>query len=49
LSQADFTRRAKSAPLKYYKSDRDETSALTEEIIKVEAEIDERVKGLYGV
>jgi len=49
LSQEDFTRRAKSAPLAAYMSAREETSSLTDEIVKVEAEIDERVKGLYGL
>ena len=28
---------------------RDETIAMTEEILKVESEIDERVKALYGL
>lgn len=32
-----------------YKAAREETSALTEQIEKVEKEIDERVKGLYGL
>jgi hypothetical protein len=32
-----------------YKSAREETTSVTEEIGKVESEIDERVKSLYGV
>ena len=35
--------------LRLYKSARDETFALTEEIEVIEAEIDARVKSLYGV
>jgi type I restriction-modification system DNA methylase subunit len=49
LSKEDFTRRARSASLAVYSSAREETFALTEEIQKVETEIDERVKGLYGL
>jgi methylase of polypeptide subunit release factors len=49
LSKENFGRRAKSAPLALYTSAREETTALTEEIVKIEAEIDERVRSLYGV
>jgi hypothetical protein len=49
LSKDEFTRRAKAASLAVYTSAREETSALTEEIVRVEAEIDERVKALYGL
>jgi hypothetical protein len=35
--------------LKTYQSAREETSALTEEAVRVEREIDEMVKNLYGV
>jgi hypothetical protein len=34
---------------KAYKSAREETMSATEDIVKVEKEIDERVKSLYGV
>jgi hypothetical protein len=34
---------------KAYKSAREETLSLTEEIVRVEKEIDERVKALYGL
>ena len=40
---------AKSPDLRLYKSARDETFALTEAIEVIEAEIDARVKSLYGV
>lgn len=36
-------------PSRVFKDARDETMALTEEIEKVEKEIDERVASLYGV
>ena len=60
LSESEFTRRAKkhgtpstklrtSPDLRLYKSARDETFALTEKIEVIEAEIDARVKSLYGV
>jgi hypothetical protein len=52
LSETEFTRRAKkhgTPNLRLYKSARDETFALTEEIEAIEAEIDVRVKSLYGV
>jgi hypothetical protein len=49
LSKEDFTRRAGSAPLAAYTSAREDTFALTEEIVKIEAEIDARVKSLYGL
>ena len=38
-----------AAPLAAYTSEREETSALTEEIARLEMEIDERVKPLYGL
>ena len=40
---------AKKSDLRLYKSARDETVALTEKIETIEAEIDARVKSLYGV
>jgi len=56
LSESEFTRRASKAKLispnvspNVYHEARDETAALTESIAQVEAEIDERVKGLYGL
>ena len=38
-----------NSDLRLYKSARDETVALTEEIEVIETEIDVRVKSLYGV
>jgi len=34
---------------KAYQSAREETVSITEEAVRVEREIDERVKGLYGL
>jgi len=39
----------KSKLISTYKSAREETMSVTEEIGKVEKEIDERVKNLYGL
>jgi methylase of polypeptide subunit release factors len=49
LSSDEFARRAKKQPAKLHESARDETAALTEQIAKVEAEIDARVAALYGL
>ncbi|MBI3920882.1 MAG: Eco57I restriction-modification methylase domain-containing protein [Armatimonadetes bacterium] len=52
LTPEEFTRRAHkhgTPDLRLFTTTRDETAALTEEIAKVEREIDERVAGLYGV
>ena len=54
LAADDYAKRArnqtKRAPdLKLYEAARDETAALTEQIAKVEAEIDARVAALYGL
>lgn len=49
LREEDFTRRVGRDYLKVYKSAREETLSLTEEAIRVEKEIDERVKTLYGL
>jgi len=49
LSEEDFTRRTRGQPLKVFKSAQEETMSVTEEIVKVEKEIDERVKALYGL
>jgi hypothetical protein len=49
LSSEEFARRARHAPASLFPQARDETFALTEEIGKVEREIDERVAALYGV
>jgi len=48
-NREDFFKCACSAPLPVYASAREEMSALTEENGKVEAEIDARVKSLYGL
>ena len=52
LNESEFTRRAKkygTPDVKIYKSARDETADLTEKIETIEAEINARVKSLYGV
>ncbi len=52
LNESDFTRRAKkfgTPDVQIYKSARDETADLTGKIETIEAEIDARVKALYGV
>jgi hypothetical protein len=49
LAPEDFTRRARNAPLKLFTAARDETAALTEQIAKVEKEIDARITTLYGL
>jgi len=47
LSAEEFARRSKL--ISTYEAAREETSALTGAIGQVEGEIDERVKGLYGL
>jgi hypothetical protein len=49
LSAAEFAKRAKRQPAKFYESARDETAAFTEQIAKLEADIDARVATLYGL
>jgi hypothetical protein len=49
LTPDEFTRRARQGSLKLFTAARDETAALTEEIQKVEKEIDARVTALYGL
>ena len=56
LTAEEFTRRMKTSEVsktsevwKAYKSAREETMSVTEEIVRVEGEIDERVKSLYGI
>ncbi len=53
LGEEEFLRRTKtlkvSETFRVYKEAREETLSLTEEALKVEREIDERVKGLYGL
>ncbi len=49
LTAEEFTRRVGVDGLKAYQSAREETMSATEEIVKVESAIDERVKGLYGL
>jgi type I restriction-modification system DNA methylase subunit len=49
LSAEEFARRARNQSLKKFTDARDETMALTEQITKIEREIDERVAALYGV
>jgi len=52
LEESDFVKRARkygTPNVRLFKSAREETLSLTEEAGRVEKEIDERVKGLYGV
>ena len=49
LTAEEFTRRVGVDGLKAYQSAREETMSMTEEIVRVEGEIDERVASLYGV
>ena len=50
LGEEEFTRRMKTSEVwKAYKSAREETMSVTEEIVRVEKEIDEQVKALYGL
>ena len=49
LTAEEFTRRVGVDGLKAHKSAREETMCVTEEIVRVEKEIDERVMGLYGM
>ena len=47
LTEEEFSRKSKL--ISTYKSACEETMSVTEEIVKVEKEIDERVKNLYGL
>jgi len=49
LPEEVFVRRVGRDALKAYKSAREETMSVTEAVGKVEKEIDERVKALYGL
>jgi hypothetical protein len=50
LTEEEFSRRVRSTGLiPCYQSAREETAALSAQIVRVEVEIDERVKALYGV
>jgi hypothetical protein len=49
LAPEDFSRRAGNGDLKTFAEARDETAALTEDIAKIEREIDDRVAALYGL
>jgi type I restriction-modification system DNA methylase subunit len=52
LDESDFLKRARkygTPDVRLYRSVREETTSVTDEIGKVEAEIDERVKALYGI
>jgi hypothetical protein len=49
LRQAQDDNGRRGDPLKLFTAARDETAALTEEIGKVEKEIDARVTALYGL
>lgn len=49
LGEEEFLRRVGRDGLKAFKSAREETVSVTEEAGRVESEIDERVKALYGV
>jgi hypothetical protein len=47
LGEEEFSRRSKL--ISTYRNAREETLSLTEAAVKVEKEIDERVKSLYGL
>ena len=47
LALEEFTRRSKL--ISTYRAAREEPQSLTEEIVRVESEIDELVKSLYGI
>ena len=49
LGEDDFVRRVGRDALKAFKSAREETMSATEEIVRVEKEINEMAKSLYGV
>jgi hypothetical protein len=49
LTTEEFTRRVGVDGIKVFKSAREETMSVTEEIGKVESVINERVKSLYGI
>lgn len=49
IDAAEFGKRAKRKPISLFRDARDETAALTEEITKLETEIDARVAALYGL
>ena len=49
LTAEEFTRRVGQDGMKAYKSAHEETMFVTDDIVKVESEIDERVKALYGL
>ena len=49
LGEEEFVRRVGRDGLKAFKSAREETLSVTEEAVRVESEIDERVKSLYRV
>ncbi|MFH1908058.1 MAG: hypothetical protein ABIL11_11880 [Chloroflexota bacterium] len=49
LTAEEFGRRVGRDNISTYEAVREETAVMTEEIGKVEAEVDERVKALYGV
>ncbi|MDI6768405.1 MAG: hypothetical protein QMD04_01860 [Anaerolineales bacterium] len=53
LTVEEFTRRSKlistNKIISTYKAAREETMSVTEDIVRVEREIDERVKSLYGL
>lgn len=49
LEEQEFLKRTKNGSVAAFKNTKEETLALTEEIQKVEQEIDERVAALYGL
>jgi hypothetical protein len=49
LSEEEFTRRSATKFISHYRTTRDETAALTEQIETLEAEINARVAALYGL
>jgi len=49
MTEEQFARRVGGLPQRLFAEARDETAALTEQILKIEREIDERMAALYGV
>ena len=49
LSAEEFAKRARGKPERLYADAKDETAGFTDDILKIEREIDEHVAGLYGL
>lgn len=49
LSEEEFTRRTRGQSVKVFNAAHEETMSVMEDLVKVEKEIDDRVKNLYGL